>query len=166
MRERPDRVPVGPADHIEGNSTAKTILVEYSDYQCPACALFYSDVKKFVTDNKDKIEFVYRNFPLSQHLNSSISAYAAEAAYAAYAADATYAANAAANVAHAAYAAAYAAAHAAADAASHAAAHASHAAADAAYAASRAATQAEQNARLTALVAEAAAQQGYSMDGT
>ena len=95
------------------------------------------------------------------------------------AADGTIAATYAGSAAHAAHAAADAAraAHAAGRAAAYAAAHAAgRAAVSAAYAVSTArasdvtavvvVTRTEQNARLTALVAEAAAQQGYSMDGT
>lgn len=63
-----------------GNKNAKTTLVEYSDYECPACALFYPVVKQIVDQNPDKLVFVYRNFPLPQHQNALSAAYAAEAA--------------------------------------------------------------------------------------
>jgi len=71
---------VGAGDWFEGNKNAKTVLVEYSDYECPACALFYPEVNKIISENSDKIQFVYRNFPLQQHLNATIAAYSAEAA--------------------------------------------------------------------------------------
>jgi protein-disulfide isomerase len=71
---------VGASDWILGNKSAKTVLVEYSDYQCPACALFYPVVRDLVASNSANIEFVYRNFPLAQHANSRLSAYAVEAA--------------------------------------------------------------------------------------
>ena len=71
---------VHASDWILGNKNAKTVLVEYSDYQCPACALFNPVVRDFVASNSANIEFVFRNFPLEQHANGRISAYAVEAA--------------------------------------------------------------------------------------
>jgi protein-disulfide isomerase len=73
-------VPISASDWVEGNKNAKTVLVEYSDYECPACGLFYPYVKAIVGANQDKIEFVARNFPLAQHTDAEIAAQAAEAA--------------------------------------------------------------------------------------
>jgi len=40
--------------------------VEFSDYQCPFCEKWYQDVYgRLQNDYRDKIRFVYRNFPLS-----------------------------------------------------------------------------------------------------
>lgn len=72
--------PVDSADNYSGNKDAKTVLVEYSDFQCPACGAFYPIVKQLVADNSSKLKLVYRNFPLQQHANARIAAYAAEAA--------------------------------------------------------------------------------------
>lgn len=71
---------VSPSDWTTGNKEAKVVLVEYSDFQCPACAYYYPALKQLTQDFKDKISFTYRNFPLSQHLNSRAASYAAEAA--------------------------------------------------------------------------------------
>jgi protein-disulfide isomerase len=62
------------------NSSASAMLVEFSDYQCPACITVYPIVKKVIEEYKDKLNFVYRNFPLSQHKNAVPAASAAEAA--------------------------------------------------------------------------------------
>ncbi len=65
-----------------GNSSAKVTLVEFGDYQCPACKAAYPAVKRITdsyTPNPD-FNFVFRNFPLPQHQNAQISAEAAEAA--------------------------------------------------------------------------------------
>src|SRR3989344_1274478 len=67
-------------DHIKGNSAALITLVEYSDFQCPACASYFPLVKKLLEENSDKIRFVYRHFPLPQHQNARLAASAAEAA--------------------------------------------------------------------------------------
>ena len=69
-----------PTDRILGNKDAKVSIVEYSDYQCPACAAYYPLIKQLMQDFNDQIKLVYRDFPLSQHSNAKPAAYAAEAA--------------------------------------------------------------------------------------
>src|SRR3989344_5035913 len=71
---------VSANDRIKGNPNATTTLVEYSDFQCPACASYFPLVKKLLGENGDKIRFVYRHFPLPQHQNARLAASAAEAA--------------------------------------------------------------------------------------
>lgn len=61
-------------------SSAKVTIVEFSDFQCPACGIAYPIVKKVVSENQGKINFVYRNFPLPQHKNGFKAALVAEAA--------------------------------------------------------------------------------------
>lgn len=75
-------VPVGPADHISGSASASVTLVEYSDYQCPACASFYPIIKQILSEpGSEHVRFVYRNFPLTNiHPNAQLSAQASEAA--------------------------------------------------------------------------------------
>lgn len=63
-----------------GSESAKVRLVEFGDYQCPACGLAHPIVKRITDNYKDKILFVFRNFPLSQHQNAQVAAEAAEAA--------------------------------------------------------------------------------------
>lgn len=59
----------------------KVTIVEFLDYQCPACAAYYSNVtKKLESDYEGRITFVTRNFPLSMHPLAQQSARAAEAA--------------------------------------------------------------------------------------
>src|SRR3989338_6617147 len=71
---------VNPTDHVFGNTVSKVTLVEYGDFQCPACAQYEPIVRKIAADYAGKISFVYRHFPLSQHKNAKITAYASEAA--------------------------------------------------------------------------------------
>lgn len=59
---------------------AKVTLVEFGDYQCPACAVAQPAVEQIKTDYKGKITYVFRNFPLPLHSNAKIGAEAAEAA--------------------------------------------------------------------------------------
>lgn len=76
-------VPVTPTDHATGPQSAPTTIVEYSDFQCPACGSYYPLVKQILADPaaRDRIRFVYRNFPLTSiHANAQLAAQAAEAA--------------------------------------------------------------------------------------
>lgn len=67
-------------DWTKGGAKAKAVLVEYSDFQCPACAYFMPIVEKLTADFPDDLKIVYRHFPLPQHKNAKIAAYASEAA--------------------------------------------------------------------------------------
>lgn len=67
-------------DHTLGNTNSKVMLVEYSDLQCPACKAFSPVINQLVKNNKDKMFFIYRHFPLQQHKNGRAAALASEAA--------------------------------------------------------------------------------------
>lgn len=71
---------VDEKEHIKGNNPAIT-LVEYSDFQCPACATTYPIVKRLAESYSEQIRFVYRHYPLRQiHPNAQLAAQASEAA--------------------------------------------------------------------------------------
>lgn len=65
-------------DHIRGNGSVT--VIEYSDFQCPACRGFAPIVEQLIAKRGSDISFVYRHFPLMQHLNAYPAAQAAEAA--------------------------------------------------------------------------------------
>jgi len=69
---------VSSRDWVAG--TGKAVLVEYSDFQCPACGAYYPLLKKLVEEYGSEFTFVYRHFPLQQHLNAIPTASASEAA--------------------------------------------------------------------------------------
>lgn len=69
------------ADHVFGKKDSKVILIEYGDFQCPYCAQAHPKVKSVTEDYKDKVAFVFRNYPLAtMHPNAKAAAAAAEAA--------------------------------------------------------------------------------------
>lgn len=69
------------ADWKQGNATATVSLIEYGDFECPACAAYQPLVQQAVKDYGSKVLFVFRNFPLYNiHPVAGISAQAAEAA--------------------------------------------------------------------------------------
>lgn len=55
-------------------------VVEFGDYQCPACASADPVAQQIKKDFADKITFVYRHYPLPIHSNAITAAEAAEAA--------------------------------------------------------------------------------------
>ena len=67
-------------DWQQGPSDAKLTLVEYADFECPACAAYQSVLKDVKATFKDDLRFVYRHFPLPMHKNAVAAALAAEAA--------------------------------------------------------------------------------------
>ena len=75
-------VEVTDEDKYLGDKNAKVTLVEYSDFQCPACRAF-EDIVKQVQESYsgEDLKIVYRHFPLrSIHPNADLAAQAAEAA--------------------------------------------------------------------------------------
>lgn len=76
----PPLTEVSLRDNYKGNRNSRNIFIEYSDYQCPACANYNRMVNEFTDENLSKMVFVYRHFPLSYHSNSKNAAYAAESA--------------------------------------------------------------------------------------
>ncbi len=67
-------------DHSRGPIDAPVTLIEYSDFQCPACQTYYYFVKRLLDEASTTMRFAYRHFPLSQHANAVPSALASEAA--------------------------------------------------------------------------------------
>ena len=72
---------ISDQDWMKGNSGAQVSLVEYSDFQCPACAAYYPFVRRLEEELGEKLKVVYRQFPLiSAHPNAYPAARASEAA--------------------------------------------------------------------------------------
>jgi protein-disulfide isomerase len=63
-----------------GNKNAKTWLVEFSDFQCPACKAFAAVVDELATKYPDTLFIAYHHFPLPQHPLALKAGIAAEAA--------------------------------------------------------------------------------------
>jgi protein-disulfide isomerase len=73
------KIPVGPQDHIQGDSNAKCTLVEYGDYECPHSGRAYPIVKRIQKHFGKRLRFVFRNFPLNEaHPHAESAAETAE----------------------------------------------------------------------------------------
>jgi|SRR3990170_3400765 len=72
---------VNERDWVRGERQAKVTLIEYGDFQCPACADYAPIVKKLGEEFSQDLAIVYRHFPLvTIHDNAFAAALASEAA--------------------------------------------------------------------------------------
>ena len=68
-------------DQVYGDKSSKVVLIEYGDFQCPGCGGAFPQLKTIKETYKDKIAFIFRNFPLTTiHPNALAASTAAEAA--------------------------------------------------------------------------------------
>ena len=76
-----EQPPVTGEDWIYGNPDAPITIVEYEDFQCPACTSFSLGIKELINEYPDTIRVVFRHLPLpSIHDKAYLSSMAAEAA--------------------------------------------------------------------------------------
>jgi protein-disulfide isomerase len=70
-------------DPYRGNPDAKVVVVEYTDFQCPACAEFASSTQPTVTQkyiDSGQAMWVFKNLPLNTHPQAAAAATAGECA--------------------------------------------------------------------------------------
>lgn len=67
-------------DHVKGDKTAKVLIVEYSDFQCPYCGRAEPTINQILETYGEDVVFAYRHFPLSFHPNARPAALASECA--------------------------------------------------------------------------------------
>lgn len=68
-----------PTNHIRG--TGDLLLVEYGDFQCPACYSYEATLQQVATKYEGKLRMQFRHFPLSSiHQHAVAASRAAEAA--------------------------------------------------------------------------------------
>ncbi|MFN3571105.1 MAG: DsbA family protein [Polaromonas sp.] len=81
--DRPDPLlqPDEAVDHILGPASAAVTLLEYGDFECPACAQAHPAVAMLRAHFGRRLRFVYRHFPQRDvHPHAELAAEAAEAA--------------------------------------------------------------------------------------
>jgi protein-disulfide isomerase len=68
-------------NHVKGDGKTGVTLVEYGDFECPACSAYYPLVEQVYEKYKGDITFQFRNFPLRQiHQHAMVAHRAAAAA--------------------------------------------------------------------------------------
>lgn len=67
-------------DPARGDAKAAVTVVEFTDFQCPACSAMQPVLEEVLKSYGNKIRFVVRDFPLAMHENAFKAAEAANAA--------------------------------------------------------------------------------------
>jgi len=62
----------GTARHAKGAADAPLVIVEFSDFQCPACAAAYERLRTSLSGRRD-VRLVFRHFPLDSRCNPTVS---------------------------------------------------------------------------------------------
>src|SRR3989339_2150325 len=76
-----DPLAINASDHMHGNENAKITIIEYSDFECPYCAIYSSFLNQLHEEFPNDILIIYRQFPLqSIHINAYNASKASEAA--------------------------------------------------------------------------------------
>ena len=60
-------------DVILGNANAPVTIIEYGDYQCPYCNLFFTETQPFIVQNyvnAGKVRMIFRNFIVNDRTSS------------------------------------------------------------------------------------------------
>lgn len=71
----------GNTQLVRGPESAKVTIVEFSDFQCPACRAVQPLVKGVVDQFPEDVRLIYRHFPLLDiHPNAMLAAQASEVA--------------------------------------------------------------------------------------
>lgn len=65
---------------VQGPEQAGITLVEYSDFQCPACQSAEPALKEILAKYPEDVKLIFRHYPLSGHLWSGLAHQAAECA--------------------------------------------------------------------------------------
>ncbi len=74
--------PITANDHIRGSASAKAVIVEYSDTECPFCKGFQKTLKDVTAKYGSQVAWVYRHFPLDNlHPKARKEAEATECAF-------------------------------------------------------------------------------------
>ncbi len=72
---------VRPDSHITGNALAPVTVVEWADFQCPACSRAEETAREIRRQYGDRVRFVFRQFPLERlHPHARRAAEASECA--------------------------------------------------------------------------------------
>ncbi len=60
-------------DGVKGAADAKVQIVEFADYECPHCQMAAPQMKELIERYGDKVELVFKNYPLGKKCNEQMS---------------------------------------------------------------------------------------------
>lgn len=75
------QIPIA-GDPVRGPANAKITIVEFSDFQCPYCAVAVGNLNRLLEKHPDDVRLVFKQFPLDIHSQAEFAAEAALAAHA------------------------------------------------------------------------------------
>jgi protein-disulfide isomerase len=65
---------------VFGHETAKITIVEFADFECPACGAMAPELEEVLAAHPNDVRFVFKEYPLSRHVHGEPAARAAVAA--------------------------------------------------------------------------------------
>ena len=68
------------SENVKGNENAPITIIEYSDYECPACRNSYNMVEEVISEYQGQVKLVHRHYPLPFHKDAQGASIAAECA--------------------------------------------------------------------------------------
>ena len=79
----PERKVVAPSPTapFRGAASAKVVIEEFSDFQCPFCGRAEPSIDQLLKDYPGKVKVVWRNLPLPMHADAQLAAEAAREAF-------------------------------------------------------------------------------------
>jgi protein-disulfide isomerase len=79
--ERPRADVTVDDDPGQGNKNAAVTIIEFSDFQCPYCKRVRPTMNRIMKEYKDKVYYVFRDYPLSFHQRAKDASNAANCAH-------------------------------------------------------------------------------------
>src|SRR5262249_52762901 len=81
LLEQPVKLTVD-GDPVRGPANAKVTVVEFSDFQCPYCAIATTEAKQLLAKYPKDVRLIFKQFPLDIHSQAALAAEASLAAQA------------------------------------------------------------------------------------
>lgn len=60
-------------DYRKGSDEAKVVIVEFADFECPACSYASQTLRQLYDEFGEQIQIVFKNYPLDQACNSNLN---------------------------------------------------------------------------------------------
>jgi protein-disulfide isomerase len=79
LLEDPVQIPTAGSP-VKGPETARVVLVEFSDFECPYCAKATGEIRQIMAAYPKDLRLVYKQFPLSMHPHAGLASLASLAA--------------------------------------------------------------------------------------
>lgn len=72
-RKQPEVADLPAAAHVRGDAAAPVTIVEFSDFECPACGMAYRDLHDVERTHAGRVKVVFHHFPLDATCNPHVT---------------------------------------------------------------------------------------------